>query len=102
MMSRLSKLLGQPKECTIGGETFTIHPLKIGELDLILGLENEKTRGQNLKKIICITLKRAVPDATDDEIDRVAITHFRELTEAIMEVNGLETPPSANVNPEQS
>jgi len=89
-MSRLDKLLGKPKEFTINGEVFTFRPLTVKDIDLIMDLESETKRSTSLRKIIIKTLKDAVPDATDEELESVAIEHFAELTDAIMEVNGLK------------
>ncbi len=89
-MSRLNKLFGKPKQFTIGGEILDIKPLSIQHLDLLLDLESDKTRPEALKKLISLTLKAAVPEATDDEISQVCFQHFKELTDAIMNVNGLD------------
>ena len=88
-MSRLSKLMGKPKEFEIGGEIFTFQPLTVEDLDLIMDLESENKRAIAMKKIIRKTLKKAVSDATDEEIEKVAMEHFDALTKAIMDVNNL-------------
>jgi len=92
-MSRLSRLAGQAKEVEILGEKFVLKPLTVKDMDLIMELENESKRANAMKKIIAKTLKDAVPDATDEEIDSVAIENFAQLTDAIMEVNGLKDVP---------
>jgi len=92
-MSRLSKLLGKPKEVEIQGEKLLFKPLTVKDIDLIMDLESESKRATAMKKIIAKTLKEAVPDATDEEIESVAIENFAQLTDAIMEVNGLKDVP---------
>jgi len=89
-MSKLTKLLGKPKDIELEGDTYTFKPLTVDNIDLIMDLESESKRAEAMKKIIKITLKDAVPDATDEEVNNVAIQHFQKLTEAIMNVNGLD------------
>lgn len=88
-MSRLSKLLGRPQEFEIAGETFKFYPLALEDIDLVFELENEKTRGEAMKKLIAKAMKQAVPDATPEEINKIAVSHFKPLTEAILQVNGI-------------
>ena len=88
-MSRLERLFAKPKEIEIGGEKLNISPLTVEHIDLLMDLEDKDKRANALKKIVKITLKNAVPEATDDEVNKVAIKYFKELTQAIMEVNGL-------------
>jgi len=95
-MSKLSKLLAQPKEISIGGEVMLIKPLSVKNIDLILDLDKENKRANALSKIIKITLKGAYPDATEEEVDGVSLKYFKEITEAIMEVNGLSGEGDAN------
>ena len=88
-MSKLSKLLGKSKTYTIGEIELEIKPRTLSDIDLIMDMDNDEKRGQALKELVKRTLKDAVPDATDDEIDRVAFEHFKVLSEAIVEVNNL-------------
>jgi len=90
MMSKLSRLIGSPKKVTIGGEELELKPLSIKYLDLILDLEDDNKRTDSLKKLIRETLKKAVPDASDQEIDNVSIQYFKELSEAILSVHGMD------------
>lgn len=89
-MSKLSNLLGKGKEVVIGGETFLFEPLSIQDIELILNLEDDNKRAESMKKIITKTLKKSVPDATDEEIDNIGIQHFKEITEAILSINGMK------------
>ncbi len=68
-------------------------PLKMENLDLLAELEDESKRVMAMKKIIAITLKEAVPDATDEEIANLGLTYLQEISEAIVEVNGLKNVP---------
>jgi hypothetical protein len=89
-MSKLDKLLGENKDIVIGGVEFTIQPLPLKHLDLFLQLEDDAKRSVAIKKIITETLKLSVPEASDEEIDKVGIKFFKELIEAILDVNGLK------------
>ena len=88
-MSKLSKLLGKSKTFTIGEIELEIKPRTLSDIDLIMGMDNDERRGEAMKELIKRTLKDAVPDATDDEINNIAFEYFKVLSEAIVEVNGL-------------
>jgi len=88
-MSRLSKLTGKPKEYTIGGETLLFKPRGLKDLDMLMDLSVDEKRASAMSKLIKVTLKEAVEDATDEEIDSMSLTYLKELTEAIIDVNGL-------------
>ena len=92
-MSRLTKLLAKPKKIELLGEEFDFKPLTVKNIDLIMDLEHENKRANAMKEIIRITLKEAVPDSTDEEINGIAIQHFQKLTSVIMDVNGLNEAP---------
>ena len=88
-MSKLARLQGKALEVEIGGETFNIKPLKVKDMDLIMKAANDNTRGDAINKLVRKTLKESVPDATEEEIDGVAVEHFEVLMKAIAEVNNL-------------
>jgi len=91
-MSRLSKLMGKPLEVEIEGESLLIKPLTMKDMDIIVDLGSTDTTKQakSIAKLIRMTLKNSVPEATEEEIENVAITHFQVLSEAIMKANGLD------------
>ncbi|MAH49942.1 hypothetical protein CMI37_29255 [Candidatus Pacearchaeota archaeon] len=91
-MSRLSRLVGKPVDIVVEGESFTIKPLKMKQLDLLMdiGSENIHKQAEGLKKLIKKTILDCVPDATDEEIDNISLRHFQAFSDAIMKVNGLE------------
>jgi len=88
-MSRLERLLGKPKEFEIGGEKLMIHPLTLGHIDLMMNAGNEEKQASAIKEILTITLKKSVPEATDEEIENLGMEHFETLFSAIAEVNKL-------------
>jgi len=89
-MSKLGQLVGKSKTCKIGDVELEFKPLKFENMDLLAELENPEKRVTSMKEIIKLTLKEAVPDATDEEIEKIGISHLLEITKAIQEVNGLE------------
>jgi hypothetical protein len=92
-MSKLERFFGKPKQIEINGEMLTIKPLTVEDLPLIMALGKE---GENdaVQRLIHKTLKEAVPDATDEEINKVSFEHFEKLMNAIMEVNNLKMDES--------
>lgn len=89
-MSKLSALVGKPKVYRIGDIDLEISPRTLSELDLFLDLANEEKRTKAFSELIKSTLKQSVTDATDDEINKIALRYFKELSEAIIDVNGLK------------
>lgn len=88
-MSKLSQLGGESKVYKIGDIDLEIKPRTLADVDLVFDLSDEKKRGVAMKELIRRTLKDAVPEATEDEVNRVAFRYFKELSEAIVETNGL-------------
>ncbi len=88
-MSDISKLLGKSKTFTIGEIQLEIKPRTLKDIDLIMNMGDDAKRADAMKELIRRTLKDSVPDATDDEINNIAFEHFKVLSDAIVEVNGL-------------
>ena len=92
-MSKLSKLVGEGKEVKIGEITLDIKPLTVSSLPLLMQIGDENNKEQQaeaMKEVISRTLKDSVPDATDEEINKISLEHITKLMEVIMEVNQLE------------
>ena len=81
--------MGKPKEYTIAGEKFLFKPLTVKELDLFLDMGTESKKAAAMKKIVSISLKQAVPEATDEEIESIGVEFFEQITSAILDVNGM-------------
>ena len=88
-MSELSKLLGKSKMYTIGSIELELKPRTLSDIDLFMDMSSEEKRGNAMRELIKRTLKQSVPDATDEEINQIAFANFKVLSEAIMDVNGL-------------
>lgn len=95
-MSKLSNLMGKSKTFSIGGMDFEIKPRTLRDMDLIVDLADSTKKGPALRKLIAETLKDSVPDATEEEIESIGLQYFKELSEAIVEVNGLNQNASNN------
>ena len=91
-MSRLAQLAGKGKKFKIGGIELEIKPLTVSDMDLMTRLGKEDATA--MKELIAKVLKDSVPDATDDEVDKMSVEHVTKLMEAIMEVNNLEMDKS--------
>ena len=89
-MSRLGKFMGKPNEIEIDGEKLNIYPLTLDNMELLMDASKPETQGKAIKEIITLTLKKAVPDATDEEINNFGLQHFESLFNAIVEANGLK------------
>jgi len=89
-MSRLRKFMATPITVKLGEEEFEIHPLTVKNMDILMatGSEDSKIKSEAFAKLMEITLKKAVPDATVEEIEGFSMKYFQQLTEAIMEANG--------------
>lgn len=99
-MSELSKLAGKSKKVRIGEIELEIKPLSVSDMDLMMNLSKEGPEQiESMKTLIKKVLNDAIPDATDEEIDNVAVEHIMTIMEAIMEVNNLDT--KTGITPEQ-
>jgi len=88
-MSKLEKFLAKSKKYNIAGVELEISPLSIQDIHLIVDLEKPEKQAETMKELIRVSLKRAIPEATDDEINQIGMRHLKELMEAIIDVNGL-------------
>jgi len=91
-MSELSKLVGEGKRIKLGEVELEIKPLTVNSLPIMMQMDQEdkSKQAEAMKELISRTLKNAVPDATDEEIDNMSIAYMTPLMEAIMEVNKIE------------
>jgi len=95
-MSKLGSLIGKGQAFKIGDLDLELKPLRFEHMDLLAKLDNPESRVEAMKEIIKITLKEAVPDATDEEIEKLGITYLMEISNAIAEVNGLKDVKKSN------
>ena len=93
-MSKLERLFGKSKVITIGDVELEIKPLTVKDLNLVMDMGEESKRTEATKQLIKLTLKQAVPDSNDEEIDKISFEHTNNLMNAILEVNGLDRQTS--------
>jgi hypothetical protein len=89
-MSKLDSLLGKSKTYKIGEIELELKPRTLEDIDLVIDLGEPDKRAKAMKELIRRTLKEAVSDATEEEINGVAMKHFEGLSNAILDVNGLK------------
>lgn len=87
-MGKLEGFLAKAKTYTIGGKDLTLKPLTVENIDLVMMLEDKATQGKAMKEIIKLTLLGT--GATEDEIKQFDLSYFKELVEAILDINGLK------------
>ena len=92
-MSELSKLVGKGKIVKIGEVELNIKPLTVNSLPLLMELSNvddKKRQAEAMIETVKATLIDSVPDATEEEIDKISVEHLTKIMEAIMSVNKIE------------
>src|SRR3990167_6339682 len=94
-MSRLSRFMAKPVEVDFDGEKLMIWPLTLQNIDLMVGASNPAQQAASIRKMVELTLKKAVPDATDEELENFSVEHFEKLFNAIQEVNKLAVKDGA-------
>lgn len=88
-MSELRKLFGEARLVKIGELELNLRPLTVSSIPLFMELNKSEKQAEAMREIISRTLKDAVPDATDEEIDNIPLEHMTQLMESIMEINKL-------------
>ena len=90
-MSILNQLHGKPKTYLVGGIELELKPLRLDDMSLMAIDQNATQKQQTEASMLLIkkTLKESIPDATDEEINNIGFQYIEELTNAIMDVNGL-------------
>jgi hypothetical protein len=87
----ISALFGKEKTFTIAGQELRLRPLELADANLFVQMEKEDKRGDAIKELIAISLKRSYPDIKDEDIDKISMEHLEELIKAIAEVNNFDT-----------
>lgn len=87
---KLEQFVVKPKMYSIGGEEFPIWPLSVEELPLLLKLQAKETKGEALREIIKLTLKKGDPTITDEFAGSLSVEILTDMSNAIAEVNGIK------------
>ena len=83
--------MAKSKEIDLKGEKLTIKPLTVKDMHLVMDLSNPEKQATAMSALIRKTLKDAVPDATEDELNNFSLEFLDPLSTAIMDVNNLNT-----------
>lgn len=84
------KLMGQAKEYDIGGVKLVLQPLTVKELGVLMKTAKPDTQAEGMTELLTKTLKKSYPETTDEEIQNISLEHFQKLTEAMLDVNGID------------
>ena len=91
-MSELSKLVGKGKKIKLGDIEIEIKPLTVTALPVLMEMsdkEDKKKQAEAMKETIRLTLMDSVPDATEEEIEKIPLEYMTTLLEAIADINKL-------------
>lgn len=89
-MSKITQFVGKPKTFKIGEVELVIKPFTVNDINLFVDMQDSDKRADALKQMIRLTLKQSIPDATDEEIDSFGLQYFKEVIDAILQVNNME------------
>ena len=90
-MSKLADLRSKGKMITLSdGTGIEIRPMSLGDEAEIAELQTQDKVFQAISLMVKSSIKKAIPDATDEEIDELNKDDLKVITEAVLEVNGLK------------
>ena len=88
-MSGIDKLIGKGKKIKVGDLDIEIKPLSLSDMDMMVKLGDEKTRSEATKELITKVIKESVPDATEEQIEKIDLKYVSKIMETIIEINQL-------------
>ena len=88
-MADIKQVLGKPVEYEIEGVKVTLKPLVVANIDLLLKMQDDNSKGGAIKEILEIYLKQAFPEASEEDLSQVSFGFVTGLLEKAMAVNGL-------------
>lgn len=86
-MSKISKLVGQPRDVKIGEETLKIYPLKVKDMEVFQKENPTKEEQAEMSKELIIRSLRD-EDITKEDVDNLSVDTFLTLAEEINKFNG--------------
>ena len=92
-MSRLSRLLGKPKEYDICGEKYMLKPLNVNEsMDLMFDVDVKDTKkaAKANFEMVKRMLKKSIEGVTDDEINDLPLGAYMDLVNAYMDLHNFK------------
>ncbi len=102
-MSILSNLKGREELWSPAeGINISIKSLTVEEglkfMSLIDDETSQEKRAEGINQLIYNTLKKSIPDATDEEINTMGIEHLTSLMDVIKKVNNMESEEASKVD----
>jgi aconitase B len=88
-MSDLGKLAGKTKKVHVGGHEIEIQPLSASDLNLMYELGEKK--GAEQADLIKQLIVKSIPDATDEEVNKMSVEYLTDLQEEMMKINNLDS-----------
>lgn len=86
-MSKLSDLRGQGREIEIFGTKIQLQQLNVDELAEFAQMQENKDIKKAITFLIRTTLKKSIPDATDEEINNISPQAVGKLIPELLDLN---------------
>jgi CRISPR/Cas system CSM-associated protein Csm2 small subunit len=104
-MSKISSITGQSKVFTIQGIDIELKSnyvnlddlpnlMAVADMPENATLEEKKERGKIMCDLVFKILKKAIPEANDEELKEFGLRNMKPLIEAIVEISGLKNEPT--------
>ncbi len=96
-MSKLRQLMGKGKIYELGGMEIEFQPFRLDELDKFQ-VDEKAPPSEQLKQskiLIKEFLKKAVPDATEEELSSISVEYMPKIMEIFSEMHNLEKMTNA-------
>ena len=92
-MSKLSDLRSKGETVVLSdGTEIELTPITLSEEAVIAEMQDNDESFKAISYLVKQSVKRAVPDATDEEIEQLNKEDLRKITEAVLQVNKLVSP----------
>jgi len=95
-MSILNSLVGTPEKHKIGKVEIEFKPFKLDEMDKIKVDTNTSSEEQmeQSREMIKEFLKKAVPDATEEELGNVSLQYMKEIMDVFINMHKFAEVPN--------
>jgi len=100
-MSKLSSITGQSEIFKVQGIDIELKSnyvnlddlpnlMAIADMSEKATLEEKKEKGKIMTDLVFNVLKKAIPDASDEELKEFGLRNMKQLVEAIIKISGLQ------------
>lgn len=87
-MSIIGDLRGEPQKIKLKDKEILFYPLDLNDMAKFASLQESKQLDESIKFLIKTSIKKAVPEATDDEIINISPEVITQIIPKILEING--------------